>query len=459
MAKQTLMWTTLPNGGTATAGSIVRLSVLLSPRLEAPVVKSKLADFPEMANWPDKAKNLKFTVYFKGAEGQLATVVSEVQSDLWEKMFPPSTFVRSHVFNTLDDRFILSYPYGNLAKSIKGFYQTVAASSPVGYPAAEGLRELLAPLGRIAGANAPTSTRGDTTKRARLDSLKKQYASTRSIPPSSTPNFAADVQLFDLFHTPQVTTVPDPQTGKPITKPTPLPSPEDFADRIDFHQMVSSLGKHPELMKRLGLLFDLEVKLPAAIAPDGLVWVDVSPAVKGADSDIKPRTHYITANGFQAKPKLKTLQNGLLMLGGSEFDIVQMDVDGATMKMINLASSLGNAQQLKTTDTPQFFSVPSLRSGGLNVSRAGRAMDLAQNFGNSATNNTKLKTLTTALAAPNANKKTVEEANVIELWAEDLTRGFRIDVREVPVDANGNASPASAPGEWRSLMRRVGNYR
>lgn len=117
MAKQTLMWTTLPNGGNAAAGGTLRLSVLLSPRLEAPVAKSKLSAFPEMANWPSKAKALKFTVNFQSASGTVSvptTISSELQDDLWAQIFPPTTLVRSHVFEKMDDRFIVSYPYSHM---------------------------------------------------------------------------------------------------------------------------------------------------------------------------------------------------------------------------------------------------------------------------------------------------------------------------------------------------------
>ena len=175
MAKQTLMWTTLPNGGNAATAGTLRVSVLLSPRLEAPVAKSTLSAFPEMANWPAKAQNLKFTVHFKGATGTVsvsATISSTLQADLWAKLFPPTTFVRSHVPESLADRFIVSYPYGNMAKSLKNIYSLVAATSPAGYPPSDGLRGLLSPLTR---ANFRGAQSGDqkAAMRALLQSLKK----------------------------------------------------------------------------------------------------------------------------------------------------------------------------------------------------------------------------------------------------------------------------------------------
>ncbi len=69
MAQQSLIWTALPNGYTAD-GSGMRLSVLLSPRLDTqdPTVTHKKLSvfFPDWEDWPKTLSNAKFDVTYNG---------------------------------------------------------------------------------------------------------------------------------------------------------------------------------------------------------------------------------------------------------------------------------------------------------------------------------------------------------------------------------------------------------
>ena len=52
MAKQTLNWTALPNGYDSDDRRLLRLSVLVSPRLEPDGGSSRLDQFPDFVDWP-----------------------------------------------------------------------------------------------------------------------------------------------------------------------------------------------------------------------------------------------------------------------------------------------------------------------------------------------------------------------------------------------------------------------
>ena len=69
MARQSLTWTALPNGYTAD-GTGIRLSVLLSPRLDTqdPTVTHKKLSvfFPDWEDWPKTLSNARFDVTYNG---------------------------------------------------------------------------------------------------------------------------------------------------------------------------------------------------------------------------------------------------------------------------------------------------------------------------------------------------------------------------------------------------------
>ncbi len=65
--KQTVIWTALPNGwATDAAAPTVKLSVLVSPRLETTegLPRPTLAQFPDFLDWASKVKNMTFAVKF-----------------------------------------------------------------------------------------------------------------------------------------------------------------------------------------------------------------------------------------------------------------------------------------------------------------------------------------------------------------------------------------------------------
>src|SRR4051794_22003006 len=70
MGKQTLLWTTLPNGYSEDGRSL-RLSLLVSPRLE-PDGDPRLQTFPDFVDWPATLRRAKFVLHFGGDEVSVA---------------------------------------------------------------------------------------------------------------------------------------------------------------------------------------------------------------------------------------------------------------------------------------------------------------------------------------------------------------------------------------------------
>ena len=121
-ARQSLVWTALPNGYTPDGGSL-RLSVLLSPRLDPQTDPQRLHSFPEWVNWPQTLQQALFAVSCNGATvsvSESSTGSTNVldnrlglaDSPTWSALFTPALFVRPHAFSDLSDHSVISYDTG-----------------------------------------------------------------------------------------------------------------------------------------------------------------------------------------------------------------------------------------------------------------------------------------------------------------------------------------------------------
>ena len=253
---------------------------------------------------------------------------------------------------------------------------------------------------------------------------------------------------FDLYRVIRFYERPEEQAGKyrgaadaSRVPPGELARKMDEPPELDFHQIVSALADYPELLLRLGLVVDLTCE-----APEGdPKTVDVIPDPRGAE-DVLPNTRCrLTSRTFLASPASQNLRNGMIDLRGAgkeidpadsaapRFDLLQVDVDGGALKLVNAAAVLQELRKRYEGGPPpldgdESASLPTLRGGGVTVVQVDRAATVAAALDGAATLD--------AQASPAAPP---------DLDAEDIVRGYRVEVE--------------AEGVWYSLHRRVGEYR
>jgi hypothetical protein len=238
----------------------------------------------------------------------------------------------------------------------------------------------------------------------------------------------------------------------------PLAPPE-----FDFHQRVASYADHPNLLRRLGLVIDcvlekedgIDAMLAAASPAQGTMRLQLhSGPPHLAAGDVFPRMAWsATRHRFVVAARTTDHADGLLRLEraddrhlprdpreSSQFDIYQLDPDGAALKTVNFTLTAQNlvARSLATGADGQVTyttgdrqPVASLRSGGLGVSRHGRAGQVGM-----------------AAADAVLTQQAIGSAGgrpSVTLYAEDVLRGYRIDVLE------------REAGRWRSLCARQGD--
>lgn len=471
MAKQTLVWTALPNGYSED-GDFLRVSALVSPRLEPEADAPQLSTFPDFISasddWPATLLSSRFVVILGGnsvtvngndfaGQSRVDTSKGQADSASWRALFTELTPVEGFAFRDLSNHPVLSYPTANMDALVRNLYTRLAATATDQLPTAT---EIL--------SHAEWSDLVEDVRRDDYDDRfmnfdlgirdpEKQFDFFRKKNFNQLSPMRKDLALFQLYHTP----ASKPRVDKYSVGPddprsranwlgyerTDLPKKAEFAKENDFHKIVAAMNQYPTLLRRLGLVVDLLIARDAFTPTpnsDLSIIVELPPGAPGVvrAPDVPPRTlTVLDANRFQAlprpgpKPGDYRLEDGLLDLSPNQFDILQTDVDGSSMKLINFARSLGMHQAAPdksidpTTKKERQTGAPSLRNAGWMLVHKERGAMLENSFG-------RQKKLDDAL----------KNQQQPDLFAEDLVRGWRIDIWD------------SKPAEWRSLCRRIAKY-
>ncbi len=245
---------------------------------------------------------------------------------------------------------------------------------------------------------------------------------------------------------------------------------------FDFHQILNSLNRFPWLMRKLGLVIDVEVD--ASTVPKAVLgkechcyvipnWTsDSEPGVP--KTNFFPRTAYLLEDKlFSAAPKSSAAQeslHGLMRLGLTDyFDVVSLEPGGSALKVLHTVNNLSrniarfsplyvpegwdlNELHPESPDNDSSEALAALRNNGIGIARHGMAYSLVNTLKSAKTSMTNLVSKQNFIAANN-----IAAANAIDktqiLYAEDLTRGWRADYKDL-----------TSGSDWRSLMARDGKY-
>lgn len=462
-ASHTVLFTVLPRGITVNTDSLP-VSVLISPRL---VGEDRLGAFPDWVDWTAFLKR-GFSLTFEcgGQQLEVRGNTEPLEPRLWRALFNKRTFVRSHAFNDYSEHGILSYSVRESLSALKTVYQE--ASVTIGLPD-EGQSDLggqedretnrrrLAEMldGLDVHWNAKDARRWREVVRHRIRSGITDRAISGPLDgeglitaPRNAGAFQAVAVPFATFH--HMPTPTEEQAGPVRFDP----------DEVDFHQAISSLGSYPELLRALGLIVD--VSLPADFVPlqpfpafstlsvieTGIPWQQ-SPARRPLETacvhaGTDTARLFFTATRTQLAGTPSPLQVlGLLNLDPERYGLAQVDVDGAMHKVMTVAEITNRPDpgrnlydsSPEAAPNPEVFdqdaTLPSMRSSGLQLYVDRRGAAVLDTISQS-------KAFNAALESGGAQPR--------PFFAEDLVRGYRLDVWESRTDA------------WHSLHRRSAKY-
>jgi len=467
MPRQSLIWTVLPNGFSSNGRSL-RFSVLMSPRLDAESAPATLQSFPDFLRWPDTLAQTKFSVTIGTTTIALTadnrdTSVAAPDSATWAALFPASTFVRAFAMRDYSKDTVVSFDTVAMHALVRDTYARLTAFATSELPS---MNDLLAEKGLrdvVGMVNSIDRAFWDKNKKRRdVAGMLAKYKQDRF---KGYDTAEAPLAAFELFNTPPSELIS--QTAKPDYDPrleatwsTHKRATLDAAQAVrdlDFHQIVAAMNQYPTLLRRLGLVVDFIVPpsgipLGADVAisvratlPSTVATNDVTRRVTRAAASPVTRTR-LTANTFAPVPRPSPdvadlrVADGRLSLDPKRFALLQADVDGAGQKLLNFARTLAahvspQRQLDNVTDLPRRVGAPALRNAGMMLVHSKRGDALSNAF---ERNKARDAAMRQAFVMPGAPPPA--------LYAEDLVRGWRVDVWD------------KRTGVWRSLCERVANY-
>ena len=441
----------------------IKVSVLVSPRLSG---DDHLGPYGDWLNWTQRRLDggLRLTFECGGNTLGVDADTSGLRAELWKALFNARTLVNPYEFDDYSDRFVASYGVRTAMGLLKATYQSVGVEFAL--PTVDGdPRERIGRRrsrfesfvnGFALDWSDDKGIRLLAEQRARqtalTDNLNALTRATGTVLDDSglivtgaldpqSPVFRAasqsTVEQFGVFnHLP---------LGDNSDKPVVL----DKGKVLDFHQVLSSLGAYPDLQRKLGLVFDVELPLdflaqtslttPSELritAADGH-WdpgtTTTVPATSTAYVHVRigdKQLFGVAPRSMLGQPPGPTML-GLLDLDKTSFGVAQVDVDGAMHKTVMQADNVAQLAGQSPPQHPEVFdpatTLSSLRSGGFSLFADARALTMLGTFNRS-------KDLNVGLEKNQPQKS--------PFCAEDLTRGFRLDIWD------------SITRTWHSLHRK-----
>jgi hypothetical protein len=409
---QQIVFVALPHGMTD-PGTSLRVTAFVSPRLTPAGPNGTLAEFPSFLNWPEIIARTSFSVTLDGATTLPATVTSAslLRADLWRELFSSTTPVRP--FQPARYADIRSFQVRPIHQYLQQTYREVARTHGRSSPT---LSDQGPPgtLGDLVANVGPVHRFADRSETL----IRQQGGDPGAIDGAIQNPLAREFYRMRRFYRWPGTTPPDP--------------PPPVIPDLDFHGMLTYLTDHTALLRALGLAIDLTIPRALGMADLGTVQVVANGPYGGSDDapavTLAPKTHYVLTNrGFCAQSKdgeSGDIQQGMLQLQRPDlFEVSTMEVDGSGLKTLDFASTMAQQMEAPNDRRGAEEPLPALRNGGISVSRVGRADRVKALFA-------RVESFRTAPAA-------------MEYYAEDLTRGYRVDVDD---------------GVWRSLCLRTATY-
>ncbi|MFF6995432.1 peptidoglycan-binding protein [Streptomyces sp. NPDC008313] len=415
--EQHINWTVLP-AGFSDDGTQARVSVFVAPRLTttdqpqagAPDqrILSTLGHFPDFVTWPERVQEATFE-FATGEDasasstsftGRLTPQGPSPDGDLWTKLFTEETPLELFTFTGTNVNDGHTYPANEVSRFTRRTYAEAAKMSPEAAPVT---RDVMRSLRVV-----PPDAEGVAADSGAMPDALAALCAFHTLP--RRPATLADGEA-------------------PPMPPTELSHP-------DFHQMLTSLGDHPELLRRLGLVLDFLLPADGLPVSSGERFLTVTPhwTDPHADShDISPHTFYVFlpdrhvlvpgATARTAADPLASPSRGVVALPEEDFSVEQADIDGAAMK---IAAHIGTSAPTDATG------LSPVRTHGISLIRDRRREVLKEECDRAADHDKAFTQVLTgakaAADAPQAAGAAPPLPPAPKLVAEDLVRGHRMDI-------------------------------
>jgi hypothetical protein len=332
------------------------LSCFVSIQLDAGR-KSTLKDFPDIMNWMSKLQDTDFFVQWGTAlPAPITPLNTKWNPLLYSQLFHGNIQVKGFEVMDVSKLMIKSYPAKHINDFIINTYKEVGNIKIDELPKGNFFTKEFKGFKDLARVQLKTSKPlTNTNKKAAIeDFISKEHKGTldaasamkksKVIGFSNQANPGMDFGQFYHFHT--------KQQQKKAAAIKAVPKPE-----FEYHDILTLISSYPVIMRKLGLVIDFE--LPSQ-PPSAAGTVRILPAGMGLESESvisSPATAYqFTGNGFYATPKQGSYINkGHLTIGTPEFEVVQIDTDGAALKLSSHVDTINTGAGKKLVEKSNYI--------------------------------------------------------------------------------------------------------
>lgn len=461
MARESISWTALPHGVRGTgADKVILVSVFAAPRLDPDGASGTLEPtaFPQFADWTANvaaATRRRFRLFVR--PGEMGTPVvagiyearpADLNPQLWRTVVA-GIGVGARTTRRLADAPPITYRATPTLDAVRRVYQNAAFSTWYPNvaltgedPILEGLwamREVAttgerdrvwhSPSGRAYRLQPPDEALRIATERARSNrdrALDGGYDGPSDGPvlvealeplgdhasfDGEPPDPAVELMRARAFYDQHA------RAAERAVMPPARPGPSQ-----EFHALIGALGAYPDLLRQLGLTFELEVPFADVVAGSGVGYLAVqalwSPGLTAEAFTTWTRTDRGTYWPLVSDDSLSPVRNGYLAsaTGTTEhLEIVPIELDGTILQLSSIPAV--------ESDAPAPRHLPVVRFGGLGIVRSNHALALHRSAAH-------------ALEIDAAFQRGETDYDIA---AEDIIRGYRVDVW------------SERAGAWRSL--------
>ncbi len=310
------------------------LSCFISIQLDAGQ-RTKLSDFPDIINWLEKLEEADFFIQWDSNKPVAAEpLTAKWNPELYKQLFHGDIQVKTFALPDISKFIIKSYPVMHIHNYILDTYKEVGNLKTDELPTAGFFTKQFTKLNEVSSVQVKnTKPLTGTSKTAVLNdfvvkgnvaakSAKDILRTKKTIGFNAAASPKTDFGQFHNFHL--------KADANKLREIKPISRPE-----FEYHDMLSILTSYPAIMRKLGLVIDFEL---SAAPPTASGTVRVLPANLGLETEAvlsSPATAFLfTGKGFYAAPKAGSyIDKGYLTIGTPGFEVVQIDTDGAAMKL------------------------------------------------------------------------------------------------------------------------------
>ncbi len=332
------------------------LSCFISIQLDAGK-KSTLNDFPDILNWMTRLQNADFFVQWgTSLPSSIEPLRTKWNPELYSKLFHNEIQVKGFELMDVSKMMIKSYPAKHITDFIIKTYKDVGNLKIDELPKSKFFTKDFTAFNDLARVQLKTTKPlTNTNKKAAMDDfISKEHKGataaadaikkSRVIGFKQQPNPSMDFGQFYQFHSKLQ------QKKAAVLKAVPKPE-------FEYHDILAIVSSYPVIMRKLGLVIDFELPAPPSTAT-GTVRILPSGMELETESVISsPATSYqFTGNGFYAAPKQGSYINkGHLTIGSPEFEVVQIDTDGAAMKLASHIDTINTGEGKKLVEKSNYI--------------------------------------------------------------------------------------------------------